>query len=57
MKTLARTLKAFLEDDSAPTAAEYALMLGAVVLVVAGAAYLVGGRIADIFNRTASALR
>lgn len=52
-----KTLRRFLVDDSAPTAMEYALLLGAIALVVAGAAYALGGRIAEMFNRAEGYLR
>lgn len=44
------TLRALRDDDAAPTAVEYALMLGGVALAVVTMVAALGSRVNELFN-------
>lgn len=44
------SLKALLRDDEAPTAVEYALMVGAIAGVIIAVVFLLGGKVNNSFD-------
>jgi len=51
-----RLVFAAIRDESGATAIEYGLIAGCIALVVIGSAKMVGGNLADWFQRVADAL-
>ncbi len=56
MTKMTNRLKAFWQDESAPTAVEYAIMLALVALEIALAAPNIRDAVLGIFNSTATQL-
>ncbi len=50
-------LLALLKDDEGQDLAEYALIIGAVLAVVAALVYMFGGRVAELWQRAIQSLR
>ncbi len=50
-------LDAFLYDEEGQDLAEYALIIGAVLAVVAALVYMFGGRVAELWQRAIQAMR
>ena len=50
LRKITHSLQCFWRDDSASTAAEYALLLGLVCCVIVGAVGLLGTQIKGLFN-------
>lgn len=44
-------LRDFCRDDSGPTAVEYALIAGAVALVIVGVVFLLGGQVQALYQQ------
>ncbi len=55
-RNLAAALLRFLSDDQGPTATEYAVMLGLVIVVVIGAVTQIGNQLNGIFRSMAGFL-
>lgn len=55
--TLAKTKKSLLADRGGATAVEYALMLVAILLIVAGAFKTLGQKVGEKANKAASELQ
>jgi Flp pilus assembly pilin Flp len=56
MERLCAQFRRFVEEESAPTSAEYALLLAFTALVVLAAAVALGGSLRDLFQATAPAI-
>lgn len=49
-------IKKFLNDESGPTAVEYAVMVALIIVVAIGAVQLLGQKTSETFNNTATSL-
>lgn len=49
-------IKRFLNDESGPTAVEYAVMVALIIVVAIGAVTLLGQKTSSTFNNTATVL-
>jgi pilus assembly protein Flp/PilA len=54
LKTYLRKIVAFINDEEGASAIEYALLVGLIAVVAAGAAALVGNSTSGIFTSTAT---
>ena len=56
MKTYLRKIVAFINDEEAAAAIEYALLVALIALAIVAAATLLGPRIAQVFTRATKAI-
>ena len=56
MKTYLRKIVAFINDEEAAAAIEYALLVALIALAIVAAATLLGHRIAQVFTRATKAI-
>lgn len=56
MKTSVQRILEFWKSEDGPTATEYAVMLGLVILAALGAVTLLGTRVAGVFTIAANSL-
>ena len=56
MKTYLRKIVAFINDEEAAAAIEYALLVALIALAIVAAATLLGPRIAQVFTRATEAI-
>jgi len=56
MKTYLRKIVAFINDEEAAAAIEYALLVALIALAIVAAATLLGPRIAQVFTRATNAI-
>ena len=56
MKTYLRKIVAFINDEEAAAAIEYALLVALIALAIVAAARLLGPRIAQVFTRATNAI-
>ena len=56
MKTYLRKIVAFINDEEAAAAIEYALLVALIALAIVAAARLLGPRIAQVFTRARNAI-
>jgi Flp pilus assembly pilin Flp len=52
-----KSLQRFLREEDAPTMVEYGLLVALIALVVAVAAFFLGGQISSLFNRAGQTLQ
>jgi Flp pilus assembly pilin Flp len=45
-----RNFKRLLDDDEAPTTAEYAILIGCLAVVIIGVVLFLGGRVSNMFT-------
>ena len=53
---MGKALKRLWDDETGPTAVEYALMIGGMALLILGAVYFFGARVNDSLSNSASSL-
>ncbi|MFO0902872.1 MAG: Flp family type IVb pilin [Pirellulales bacterium] len=56
MSKLIAPVKNFLREEDAPTMVEYGLLVALIALVVAAAAYTLGGAISGLFTEAGTAV-
>jgi len=56
VKTLWTNTKKFLKSEDGPTATEYAVMLGLIIVACLGTLAILGGQLNDSFTSTSDAL-
>jgi pilus assembly protein Flp/PilA len=56
MQAMIRTIRAFLKSDDGPTATEYAVLLGLIILVAVGAINLLGSKVSTTFAGISEAI-
>jgi Flp pilus assembly pilin Flp len=52
-----RVLKSFIQDEEAPTAVEYALMVAGIAVAIAGTVYALGDTIKGFFTSASTSIK
>jgi len=56
MRSITKKIQRFLLSEDGPTAAEYAIMLGMILMVILATVYLLGSRTSDSFSNSSASV-
>jgi pilus assembly protein Flp/PilA len=56
MRSITKKIQRFLHREDGPTAAEYAIMLGMILMVILATVYVVGSQTSDSFSNSSASV-